>query len=361
VSTLGSGSYEIHLYDRGGANPIGVFRDVESLSFTRQRDDVSEALLILRGEATRNDLARRIRSVRHELVIFRNGERVWEGPITRVEYTPGRLEIAARDVLWWMSRTAVTTHKSYAGKNKGVNILTVAESLLAMVYNKDHDWLNVWKFVKRYDAPSTRLFEGEWVAYQETVYHVMERMAQDWDLDYAAVGRRIYIFDVHTRMHHTQALSDGDFMNALVMTEYGADLRTVLYSTRSGRVYYRQADSALRSYYGPVEDVRANSNEDADAPRLPPIADPKKPALDEGPAPVRVRVPDDTQLSPNAPVRFSELVPGAWIPIRTDLMGRPYDGWMKLDRVQVTWEPVAGERVSITVVQSPSDMEDPTP
>lgn len=356
---LGSGSYEVLLYDRGATSPIGALRDIEALSWNRHRDDISSAVCTINGAFSLSRVIAQARTVRHEMVVFRDGKRVWEGPLTRIEAVGDRVELDARDILWFTSRTAVNTHASYTGKGKERSIIDVAERLLAMTYDKGNDWLKAWAFRKKYRSKGDMMFRGEWVGYAETVYDVLERMAQDWDLDYAAVGRRIYWNDVHTRIAYTYALTDADFLGDLAVTEYGADLVTERFSTGSSKVYRRRASQALLDYYGPIQDTSAGS-EGADPPILPPVPALTNPVLTVGPAPVRVRLPDNTALSPKAPVGIEQLVAGAWLPVRTDRYGRAVDAWMKVDQVNVTWSPDAGENVALVTSAAPSAMEDPT-
>ena len=48
-----------------------------------------------------------LRTILHELHIYRNGEPVWEGPITRLEYEFDQVRIFAEDVLWATNRSAI--------------------------------------------------------------------------------------------------------------------------------------------------------------------------------------------------------------------------------------------------------------
>ena len=76
---LGQGRLRAFLFDRGGERNLGEFTDCEVIRFTRVRDDISEGTLrILRDKCA--GAVGTMATGRHELVIFRNGKRAWEGP-----------------------------------------------------------------------------------------------------------------------------------------------------------------------------------------------------------------------------------------------------------------------------------------
>ena len=63
---------------------------------------MSKALVrISTGGAKCCDILGDLRTGRHEMVIYRGDDRVWEGPITRLAYRPGEVEIDARDVMFY--------------------------------------------------------------------------------------------------------------------------------------------------------------------------------------------------------------------------------------------------------------------
>jgi hypothetical protein len=72
---------------------------------------------------------------------------------------------------------------------------------------------------------------------------------------------------------------------------------------------------------------------------------------DRWPAPVVVRVPDNATLSPDIQVSFDQLVPGVWVPLRSDATCREVSQWQKLDSVSVEFS--AGEE-KVQVVMSPA-------
>jgi hypothetical protein len=76
------------------------------------------------------------------------------------------------------------------------------------------------------------------------------------------------------------------------------------------------------------------------------------------PAPVIVRVPDNTTLSPKANVGFQQLIPGVWLPLRSVATIRPVTQWQKLDSVSVEVGK-DGEKVHVVMSPAPNNGEDP--
>ena len=62
------------------------------------------------------------------------------------------------------------------------------------------------------------------------------------------------------------------------------------------------------------------------------------------PAPLVVRVPDNSTLSPKANVGFQQLIPGVWLPLRSVNTPRQVAQWQKLDSVGVEVDE-SGEQV----------------
>jgi hypothetical protein len=71
-----------------------------------------------------------------------------------------------------------------------------------------------------------------------------------------------------------------------------------------------------------------------------------------------VRVPDNSALSPAAPVDINELIPGSFIPIYSTLTIRSLQQWQKLDALNVTVEG-GEETVSVVISQAPNNPEEP--
>lgn len=102
---LGCGVYEIGVFERGGATMIGSL-PFDSLAWARDLDAVSEATLQITGisgaGAACCALLGSIKPWQHELAMYRDGTRVWAGPITTIDVLGEVATISARDVMQWM-------------------------------------------------------------------------------------------------------------------------------------------------------------------------------------------------------------------------------------------------------------------
>lgn len=102
-------SCELHtaaLYDRGGRKKLADLYDIERVKWERRRDDPSTATVYIGTPGDECQKALGLAEAgRVELVIFRGGLRVWEGPISRISYRGTSVEIEARDVMLYVVRT----------------------------------------------------------------------------------------------------------------------------------------------------------------------------------------------------------------------------------------------------------------
>lgn len=77
------------------------------------------------------------------------------------------------------------------------------------------------------------------------------------------------------------------------------------------------------------------------------------------PTPVTVRIPDNSQLNPSIDIGIQQLVPGVWVPLRSESTCKQLRQWQKLDEVSVTFDPSAGESVTLTLSPAPDHGRDP--
>lgn len=107
------------IYDRGGRRRIGTIGDISEIRWSRVRDGISEANVRLEGESCGKNAAllENARTKRHELVIFRGDERVWEGPLSRIATHSTWAEFHAKDPLWYLFGQPLTQGWSNATVN----------------------------------------------------------------------------------------------------------------------------------------------------------------------------------------------------------------------------------------------------
>ena len=366
---LGTGTHRVFLFDRGGQRRIAEIKDLSLVRWRRTRDDISNAsVAVLRPSPECCAILANIAVGRHEIVIYRNGSRVWEGPITLLTYKGDVVEIEAEDVCFYLARTAMRRayDNRYSAKNSRVGPVTRrAQAILANELVRKEALtppINVLRYLDvRTNAKTTRTSRYT-PAYYSSVWEEIDYMAAKLSLDYTAIGRRIVINDVHDVLSRTQMLTDKDFLDPIVVTTYGKELATR--SAVSDGQGHWAAVGGVDSFYGEVELVHTNYGETVR------YADPNHPTAAElkrltaefatqaqrniagrYPVPTVVRVPDGTRLSPNAPVVIEQLIAGVRVPIRASMACLDLQQEQKLDSVTV--EETGGVE-SVTVTLSPA-------
>jgi hypothetical protein len=367
---LGSGNNRAFLYDRGGARKIAEITDITTLRWNRVRDDISDATVIVNAPTPQCcAILANIAVGRHEIVIFRDQDRVWEGPITRVNWKASSVEIVAADICHYLSRTIM--HNAYDNRwaKTGSKVGPVTHRAQAILANelKRKEALsspvNILRFLDvRTDANTTKTSRFTY-PYQSTVWEEIDYMAQRLSLDYTVVGRRLCLFDTHAVLSRLQMLTDKDFTDELIVSSYGMELATISAVT-DGEGHWASV-GGIDDFYGEVELLNTTYGEgvkpeNPTAPTKEELAALAREMTSQAqrnmsgryPIPTVVRIPDGTQLQPSAPVCITELVPGVRIPIRSTLACLTLEQEQKLDKVAVE-QTQDGETVSITLSPAP--------
>src|SRR5687768_10060243 len=106
MATLGRGENVAWLYQKGGQTPIAEIKDPSSLEWNRVMSEASEALVTVptgqHGECC--SIYGKIGTWGCEVVVFRDGVRSWEGPVTNIKWRRGSVVLQARDVFGYSMR-----------------------------------------------------------------------------------------------------------------------------------------------------------------------------------------------------------------------------------------------------------------
>lgn len=358
----------VFLYDRGGMKLLTPLdQNVTSVKWGRLRDDSSEAVVKIATRGIDCDPTIGLaRAGRTELVIMRGDERVWEGPVTHIQYTRDEVQITAHDVAYYL-RWMIMTKAYNDSYPNNTTVLRRVERILANEmprFEAQVPPLNIQPHLQFHHNTGDAGTSSNTKQYAMGVYEHVDTLAARSGLDYTALGRAIHFWDTHQpAMGQTPPVYDDDFMSGVVITEYGADLLTISAIT-DGKGRYAEVGGP-DDYYGRVESVDTAYDEDTGndwddpnqetKPDEPSVEDMKSQAqrvlAGHNPTPLVVRVPDNSMLNPKATLTISQLVPGVWIPLSAELPGRRLAQMQKLDSMTVE-ETEAGE--SISVVMSPA-------
>lgn len=359
---LGCENHTAYVYDRGGATRLFQISPLTSVEWERLRDDISHANVTIVNPGP--DCQLQMLSVhpnRMELVIFRGAERVWEGPISRIAYHRDRIEIEAKDVMHYAYRTIM--HAAY--KNAHPNIQTTIQRAINILGGElarkealDPP-INVLPYLTAYTTATDSETSKSTVPFESTVFDDIDAMAWRSGLDYTVIGRRILLFDTHTVWYTTPAVTEADFLSEIILTQYGMEGATFAAVTSSTGVV--GTVGANDPFYGEWEILDSAYNEDGTtAPTLAALVSQAQRNLDgRNPVPMHVRVPDGSQLNPNGTLRLEHLVPGVRIPLRATLLTLKVAQMQKLDRVVVTEDGEAGEKIAVTLY--PASLNDVPP
>jgi len=370
---LGCGTHRVFIYDRGGTIPRGEVTPIARIIYNRKRDDISNCIIDTSGFG--DDCCALLSETRcwmHELVVFRDGVRVWEGPITRITYMRDAVEVEAKDVLAYLYRRIMRQGYNDAYRiinGEQVGVATVVERSRRIIMNAlAPDDPNLLGYLTSFDFPDDARQSRAQPDFAKTAWEEIDDLAATAGLDYVAIGRRILLWDTHRPIGRLPEMRDENFNDPPVITEYGMLLATGFGVTNNAGIY-GMADRGNLPYplspYGIVEQLASAYGETEGSGSEETLTSEAREKLEgtlevqaersiakRWPTPLVVRVPDNSALTADTPVPFQSLVPGVWIPLRARSTCRELAQWQKLD--EVTVEEVAGSSESVRVTMSPA-------
>lgn len=388
---LGCGTYRVFVVQQGGQVVIGEVTPIEALTFNRARDDISAAQVIVNGLGDPDccEFLSRLRCWMHEIVIYRDGVRVWEGPITLLTFETEQVTINAQDVMVYAFRRIMRqgyndafriVSRDSAGQpveTAGLmNVVLRAETILLNAFAPfDPNILPYLTVITGVlDANESQVRE-DW---SSSAWEEVDKLAADNGLDYTVVGRRIILWGTHTPIGRLPQMTDGDFSAPPIVSEYGMQLAT-FYAVTNGQGVAGTAEIENPSRpdgtpgfypYGPVELIVSSFSEsdsaddvtltpDARATLVKALQEQARTGIaDRWPTPLLVRVPDNSTLSPDCGFGFQQLVPGVWFPLAASTTCRTVTQWQKLDSVGVTYDN-NGEKIAVVMSPAPNSGADP--
>lgn len=344
--------HSAYIYDRGGMNRIAQITQLTSVKWGRRRDEYSEASIVISGSAC-SEQAEKLANIepkRHELVIFRGAERVWEGPIWRVAWGSDTVEVYAHDVVAYLHGTPLSQAYSNASPNQTFVSTRIQNILTAElpVWEALTPPANVLPHVVVHHYPNEAETTAVTTPFEMTVGEHLDALAHRSGIDYTTVGRAIHVWDTSRNLGTLRVWTEADFFGEIILTAYGADHTEIAYVvSEDGR--YGKAGTAS-GYYGPWTKIFTVYNEEG-------TEGPTQAELDSqaqrniagrSPVPVEVRVPDNSSVRLSHDLTINDLVCGVQIPLRATLNARQLSQLQKLDMVTVT-ETAQGEKVQVTL------------
>ena len=246
--SLGCGEYRVFLYQQGGQIRLGEITPIDRMNFTRVRDDISNCIVFSSGYSVDcGALYATMRSWMHELVVFRDGVRVWEGPITRIGYSVDSVEIEAKDVMAYVYRRVMRAGYNDAYRliqagtgglpDQYLGLLSVVKRAAMLITQALAPYdPNVLPYLTAIEYPDDAKESRVVADWSRSAWEEVDDLAATAGLDYTTVGRRILLWDTHRAIGRLPEMRDGDFSDSPIVTEYGMQLATLFAVTNGSGV-----------------------------------------------------------------------------------------------------------------------------
>jgi len=324
MPVAGCGTHTAVIRGRNGAT-VAQAEALTNVKWSRILDDTSSASVTVNPTGDCCGLLGGVRSWAQNLEIYRNGVFVWGGPITRVSWSLGQVEIFASDVLAWLDRRVPHDNMSFTNTDLSV----IALALIEDGFRPDDPGHTV-EVLDRARVFGSREYEKDT---GQTGDHL--RDLAEAGVDFTAVGSKILILP-ETHCSSVGRLSDADFPEGLVVSEEGGALATRWVVAGSEESEAIGSYGGTDDYYGLLERYEEQTSI-TDSVSATEAARARVRTTNEPPVFI------DTQqvtISPQAAVEIAYLVPGWCLDITTDLTCRTVSQRLKI--VGLTVEEDAG-------------------
>jgi len=363
--SLGCGEHQAFIVARGGTEILGQLDTLIVVQWNRKRDAISDAFVTIGSHGTCCDWLGEVRVAMHELHLYRDGVKVWEGPVTRIEFTEDEVNIFAEDILWVPKMNVLSVAYSNAHPNVGAAGARMLWLLKEQTFAKYGDPWNMVPRLHRVTGSDEPMTAKAVKAYSCTTFEDFDKFAEDSGMDYTVVGRDVYFWDTHLRWRSLSPLYEDYLQEEPAVVEYGNQFATrVIVTNGNGVAAIATAEPEKIAKWGYVDQVVSTWN-DADGASEPTAEDllawqeRAEHMLDEtSEPPNRVRVSENTGLTQESPYSINDLIPGSWVTVSVTRLCRNLEEWHKLDSVQVR-EENGKETVQISTITAPSKMVEP--
>jgi hypothetical protein len=366
------------IYDRGGASRVSPLVDLSTVDWTRSRNDVTDASVVLNGKSCQGQqgVINGIEPRRHELVIFRGTDRVWEGPIVQVSSQRNAAVITAKDIGEYLNYTPLT--KAWPTDPA---VKTLMTDRIAAILNYELSTAYTAQFgteaapvtvtVPRWEGvvpPANikpflevraghTLTRSNTIAFEMTVMEHLKDLATS-GIDFASVGRKLLVWDSHYALGRTRQVTEADFYGDVEVILSGSDLASIYHvigkqSEEEGTAPVGNARTT-DGYYGPWTMIRTAENEESEDSEVDQWAlNSQAHASLQGryPTPIELRMPGSAGIRLSHDLTIHDLLPGVEMPVLATLNLRKVSQMQIIDKMTVS-EDSSGENISVTLVPS---------
>lgn len=331
---LGCGAWEAYLYERGG-QVLAAVLPWASLSCGRVVDEISEASVTVPGACADLDV---VDEYTHELLLGRNGQPAWAGPILVPEFTRESVQLPARDLFQWFDRRVLETSRNFHNDDLSVIFSQYAADALAPDPSP-----NITVTTSLTGVTASRTLRGAELRYAGDELRELARNGLDFSTILREVRVRGEADDTGPVFTLTDAMIDdpkviprGDTSTTQMIVRGRSEAITGRASVPSGRTGLLQTV---------VTEDAIDDNDSADsaaAARL--TASANRPMELTG------------TLTPVADVEFEQLLPGILVDVRLQVNVRRHIQVMRLVEVKVdatqNEDGTPTEKVAVTLVST---------
>lgn len=347
---LGTGVNVAEIYERGGERRLFTVPGLAQIDWTRTLDGISKATIQCTPAAAAKQgldwrspgcggLLANVHPWAHELVVYRDGERVWEGPVRRPSQNRSGVTIAASDVLGWTERRVVSSARS--GE---VEVLAEAQDILTAAFSEDPNVLAYVTALEPIGGTADPLVTTVDTKAAAGYYSAALQTLANAGLYYTVVGRRVVLWADPTLILGTTPILNparhlvGDIETA----REGDELATQVWAVNDQSEYSNFGGSS--GFYGKVERILTAAGI-AGSTALFGAASAWLPF--HTPAPESLTIPDGSTLHCDAPFPIEVLVPGVLTPVKVHDLCWPVEQTMMLTGLKVSQDD-DGEKVGVT-------------
>ena len=368
--------HEILIMDRGGARKIMQLNKVAEVKWSRVLSNFSRGQAVILGEECRRD-SRRLAMIeprRHELVIFRDEQRVWEGPITEVEYKRDRVTVKAADALEYLAKTALSKYWPNAEDGGTDNMLERVRQIIEWELSTPYTvpvggvpstfqrWeqltppVNLLPFLEVRPSATLKTSASSLPFDMSVAEHMIS--LSKLGLSFTVIGRKIFVWDSVQQIGLTRTLSAADLQGDPTLFATSSGFTAVQHVV--GQPEQGQAPSevinvgtagAVDPYYGAWTDIETNAGEDdPDADQEAALASQAaRLYVERKVLPLEIGLPSGSTLRLDDYLTIDHLVPGTDVPVSLTMHGREVSRMQRFSQIEVS-ETAEGETISATIV-----------
>lgn len=305
----------------------------------------------------------------HELVLYRDGQPVWTGPVFSYDetVTPDEntdfIQINARDHLAWLDRRVIHNDMPFGGNSDTHDLSRIAEWIVKDALAPDNLGIDDSLISVTDSGRLGRRTTRQWEARSGDELREVARGG----IDFTCIGRRIFIKGVRRDPTvYAPELRNRDFQSGVELRIVGSEAGGVGYAVgapedpedaNSRKIRVRaQAPgvplSGIHPYFGLIEAL-TNAETSTSLTFLDWMA---HELVDENmPPPRTLSIPAGATLSPEANVSVHDLIPSRHFKVTIRGACMSLSQYMRLSHVECSWEPDTPERIGVTFI--PGNLE----